>query len=319
MGFERKVLAIMQKEEEKRRNKGPIDVKALNTMQYCEWEVSKKILNRFNFNQDFNKDARKVIEKLKKQEKDLKALKNYGNFWNKRNKKLIQDTLRPCLSHDALVTLPYIEDDPQVSARKKPSKIMGFNDSVEENLQTLFDMNTSKSRTSRNVTKFPEFNTYIPSVQESIHVLKNGGDYYVQESLAKSHSPLYKINYRDIVKARDIFTDKYGNINIRAAKESVQKELPKSVIHMMKVNGKKKRLKREKHFKQLKSQSKAMELKRILENTSKFDTVCNTTRNYQPSFTLPHINLNFKTNVPKDAESKEIVLASSNINKCNFL
>lgn len=89
-------------------------------------------------------------------------------------------------------------------------------------------------------------NRYIPDSYDSIHVIKNSGDYYVQESLTKSHSPLHKITYKDILTARDIFSDRLGNINIRAAKEGIRQELNKSVIHLLKRQGHKKKKKREK-------------------------------------------------------------------------
>lgn len=195
----------------------------------------------------FNKDAQDVIDKLLSKKKDLKGLKGYGNFWNKHNKQIIKDRIRPSLSEDALKTLPYIEEDPQYQTERQNDNSKWFNETLNEQLKYLRhnDTNNSKLTTNRSesVLKF------IPEVKDSVHVIKNGGGYYVQESLAKSHSQMYLVRHEDVIKARDLFLDKDGNYNLRAAKESTKKELNQSIVQLLRHQAKQKRIKRNKNFK----------------------------------------------------------------------
>lgn len=204
--------------------------------------------------------------------------------------------------------MPYIEEDPQYQTERVNDPSKWLNDTLDEKLRTLMlNRENSKSRISQNWSKTTETSPQrknLPEVQHAIHPIRNGGEFYVQESLAKSHSPIYKISYKDVQRARDIFTDKKGNINVRAALEGTKEELNKGVVHLMKLQGKKKRIKRNRRFKKLKTKAKAQETHRVLQYVDK--TQIHTSRNeHQKSFILPQLNLSIKSPVVKT--SKEIL------------
>jgi hypothetical protein len=229
-----------------------------------------------------------------------RGIKNYAKFWNQRNKKFMQENLRPSMSEDALLKLPYIETNPQFTTRKSVKLIFGDEEAVNDFIALKEDLSTFENMQDYQIDK----NRYIPDSYDSIHVIRNSGDYYVQESLAKSHSPLHKITYKDILTARDIFSDRLGNINIRAAKEGIMQELNKSVIHLLKRQGRRKKQKRDKSFKKVQSKAKIAELERMLQSMEAIKKPGR--NNIQTSFTLPRINLSIKQDDSKIDEAKEL-------------
>ena len=87
----------------------------------------------------------------------------------------------------------------------------------------------------------------LPNVENTMHYIKNTGHYYVQESLHKSHSPVHKMQLKEVIKckvfkpklkflslARDIFMDESGKINTRAALEASKNELGRSIMYLLK-------------------------------------------------------------------------------------
>mmetsp|Transcript_16000 Transcript_16000/g.13979 ORF Transcript_16000/g.13979 Transcript_16000/m.13979 type:complete len:183 (-) Transcript_16000:131-679(-) len=180
------------------------------------------------------------------------------SFGRNRNKQLIEEKLRPCLSHQALLTqqseitpslakyvLPHVK-----SCQKLGNESKWLNDTLEDALKIL---NTSNSL-SLNQTKISENEARVPEVQDSIHVFKNHGDFYVQKCLSKSiyfstTSGMQKQNHKDLIKARDIFYDDDGHLNTRAAKEGTLKNLNKSTMHLLTHKAKIRRNKRNKSLK----------------------------------------------------------------------
>ena len=50
----------------------------------------------------------------------------------------------------------------------------------------------------------------VPEIQDSVHIIKNSGDFYVQKSFSKSiyvstTTGMSKQRYQDLINARDIF------------------------------------------------------------------------------------------------------------------
>jgi len=114
----------------------------------------------------------------------------------------------------------------------------------------------------------------------------------VQKNISKAHSPFIKLKYSDILAARDIFTDNLGNINIRAATEGINKELNKSIITLLKQRSKKKKAERNRSFKKLRQQSKAVEFERMMM-TINSPTHKNSRNDTKDSFKLPAIKSSF--------------------------
>ncbi|CAI2365979.1 unnamed protein product [Moneuplotes crassus] len=236
-----------------------------------------------------------IIDKLMKKEKDLKSIKNYNKFWQKRNKELIQEKIKPSLSHQALLTqtdeiteplknhmLPYIK-----TSRNDHSRWL--NDTFDETLKMLEEANLTRSLTRIEHQE----KLKVPEVQDSMHVLRNKGDYYVQKSLLNSiycstQTGMFNQRYKDLVNARDLFMDKDGKIDVRAAKEGLKKDLDKNLANLLQLQAKKRKRKREKKLKKLERKSKLHEYERILQSYEKNKN--DFTREYEEkSLALPQV------------------------------
>lgn len=61
-------------------------------------------------------------------------------------------------------------------------------------------------------------NSKVPEIQDSDHMWKNRGDFYVQKSFLKSiyvstASGMAKQEFNDLINARDIFSSNYSYFN----------------------------------------------------------------------------------------------------------
>ena len=141
---------------------------------------------------------------------------NVFRFWDKRNNEVLDQKLRPSLSEYEIATLPYIERDPQIFKPKvsqnifKTFEIPDYKIQVQENDSLSNKINLLKTNEEDTLTLNDDdvdnnelrVSLQLPNVENTMHVMKNKGKYFVQESLHKSHSPMYTLDIQDVIKCK---------------------------------------------------------------------------------------------------------------------
>ena len=165
MDFNSKVAAVMEKREKEKASKSQKSTKFLDVRKYWDNAINKKIKS---LHYSPTREIVKVIDRLKKEEADLKCIQKTEKFWEKRCKEAIKNKLNPWLSQDFIANLPYIEDDPQDLTDKNLDKILlGLEESGDTNFSKFIKNNHNRSRMTNNISKISD--SQFKSLPDPIH------------------------------------------------------------------------------------------------------------------------------------------------------
>ena len=87
MNFNSRVAAVMERKQREKTSKSPKDSRLLDVRKFWDNEVCKKIKS---LHYSPTREIVRVIDRLKKEEDDMKCIQKSEKFWGKRWKEELQ-------------------------------------------------------------------------------------------------------------------------------------------------------------------------------------------------------------------------------------